>query len=273
MTDTVIAAPLDPPTPVVRKDVRRRKIGVAPFLNAQPLIYGLAPYHDLPALAPNAMAKALKEGSLDVALAPVVASFLNPELPIIPVAAVGSKGAVRTVRILSNGAPQGIKRLFVDDRSQTSVLQSRLTLKKWFGVKDLEVTPVVMGAFKPGQTKPWEAVLQFGDNALVSAPTGMTVTDLGEEWLRYTGKPFVNAVWLARDAQTAEEMKDQLAEAKAEGLKHLDEILAGYHGIWQFKHADAKSYLETNIRYDYGEEEQAGQAEFRKLLKEEGLLE
>lgn len=264
------AAPAAAPQP--KPNARSRKIGVVPFLNAQPLIWGLAENHELFPVAPNSMGQALKEGTLDVALAPVVAGFLNPDLKIVPAGAIGSKGAVRSVRLLVNGAPQSIRRLFVDDRSQTSVLLSRLALKRWFGVKDLEVEPVSMKTFRPVQTKPWEAVLEFGDPALLAAPTGMTVLDLGEEWARYTGKPFVYAVWMARDSQIVQELRGQLEEAKAEGLKHLDEITDQYQGIWQFKRSDAKTYLEKNIDYTYGPEEQAGRAEFQKLLKEEGLI-
>jgi len=268
------AAPVVTETPVApaRKNVRSRKIGVVPFLNAQTLIWGLAQSHQLSQVAPNAMGKALKEGSLDIALAPIAASFLNPELVIVPAGAIGSKGAVKSVRLLVNGAPQSIRRLFVDDRSQTSVLLSRLILKRWFGVKDLEVKPVDMKSFHPGQTKPWEATLEFGDKALIAAPSGMTVLDLGEEWFRYTGQPFVFAVWMARDQEIAGELKEQLEEAKAQGLQHLEEITNQYHGIWQFKRTDAKTYLEKNIDYNYGPAERQGHAEFQRLLKEEGLI-
>ena len=271
MSETA-TAPIETQAPVERKNVTSRKVGVVPFLNAQPLIWGLAENHHLSQVAPNAMAKALQGGSLDIALAPIVASFLNPDLQIIPSGAIGAKGAVKSVRILTNSAPQETRRLLVDDRSQTSVLLSRLILKKWFGVRDLEVKPVDMQSFRPGQTKPWEAVLQFGDNALVNAPSGMGVIDLAEEWHRFTGKPFVFAVWMARDKAVANETKDQLDEAKAEGLKHLEEITTGYQGIWQFKRTDAKAYLEKNIDYAYGEEQKEGQNLFQKLLKEEGLI-
>jgi chorismate dehydratase len=276
MTETTITASVEASSvveaPKPRENVTSRKVGVVPFLNAQPLIWGLAQNHRLSQVAPNAMAKALKEGALDIALAPIVASFLNPDLQIIPSGAIGAKGPVKSVRLLTNGSPQEIRRLFVDDRSQTSVLLSRLILKKWFGVGDFEVKPVDMATFRPGQTKPWEAVLQFGDNALIAGPSGMGVIDLAEEWHRFTGKPFVFAVWMARDKAIAEEMKDQLDEAKAEGLKHLEEITAQYHGLWQFKRADAKAYLEKNIDYTYDSEQQEGQALFQKLLKEEGLI-
>jgi chorismate dehydratase len=278
MTEMTAPAPIESAAPTIveasktRQNVTSRKVGVVPFLNAQPLIWGLAQSHRLSQVAPNAMAQALKDGTLDIALAPVVAGFLNPELEIIPSGAIGAKGPVKSVRILTNGSAQETRRLFVDDRSQTSVLLSRLILKKWFGVKEFEVKPVDMKTFHPGQTKPWESVLQFGDNALVAAPSGMGVIDLAEEWHRFTGKPFVFAVWMARDKAIAHEMKDQLDEAKAEGLKHLEEITAQYQGIWQFKRADAKAYLEKNIDYTYDAEQKEGQALFQKLLKEEGLI-
>jgi chorismate dehydratase len=149
---------------------------------------------------------------------------------------------------------------------------SRLMLKKWFGVKDLKVQSVEMAKFRPNQTKPWEATLQFGDNALISPPTGMTVTDLGEEWFLRTQKPFIHAVWMARDVAIAREIETDLTKAKEEGLKHLDEIVEHYPGIWVFDRPKAKEYLQKNIQYDYGPEELKGQLEFERLLKEEGLI-
>lgn len=145
-------------------------------------------------------------------------------------------------------------------------------LKKWFGVKNLKIQQVEMASFHPNQTKPWEATLQFGDNALISPPTGMTVTDLGEEWLLRTGKPFIHAVWMTRDVAIAREIETDLIKAKEEGLKHLDEIVEHYPGIWVFDRPKAKEYLQKNIRYDYGPEEVKGQLEFERLLKEEGLI-
>lgn len=218
------------------------------------------------------MGSLLEEGRLDVALAPIAAYLLNPKLRIVPIAAIGSKGPVKSVRLLANGPLASIEKLYADGRSQTSVLLARLILKKWYGVKGLSVESVDMGSFKPGQMKPWEAALQFGDNALITAPFGMTVTDLGEEWFNRTQKPFVYAVWMARNVETAREVENDLLAAKQEGLKHFEEIANSYKGIWIFQRSQSKAYLETNISYAYGPEEVKGQLEFQKLLKEEGLI-
>jgi chorismate dehydratase len=266
-----VAEPPAPPTPV-KFTARPMKIGVVPFLNAQPLLWDMKNHHQLFPVAPSSMGKMLKEGRLDVALAPIVVKFLNPELQIVPVGAIGCKGPVKTVRLLANGPLTTVTRLFVDSRSQTSVLLARLILKKWYGVAAPEIRSVDMEKFKPNQTKPWEATLQFGDIALESAPTGMSVLDLGEEWVLRTQKPFVFAVWMARDVAIAREVEMDLLAAKTEGLKHFQRIADDYPGIWVFHRPQAKAYLETNIDFSYTPREVQGQLEFQKLLKEQGLI-
>lgn len=265
------AAPPAPAQPVkfIAKPMR---IGVVPFLNAQPLIWDMKNHHQLFPVAPSEMGTLLKKGQLDVALAPIAVKFLNPELQVIPVAAIGCKGPVKSVRLLSHVSLPEVTKIYADARSQTSVFLARLILKKWYGVKKLDVESVDMTTFKPNQTKPWEASLQFGDIALESAPTGMMVTDLGEEWFLRTQKPFVFAVWMARNVQVAREIEMDLLAAKTEGLKHFQEIVEAYHGIWVFHKPQAKEYLEKNIDYAYTAKEVQGQIEFQKLLKEEGLI-
>ncbi len=263
--------PLAPSAPLVFT-AKPMRIGFFSFLNIQPLIWGLGTHHQLVQSTPNQMGRLLSEGKVDVAIAPIAAYFLNPLLNIVPIAAIGSHGVIKSIRILSHRPLQAIQRLFVDDRSQTSVLMSRLILKKWFGVKDLEVVAVQAETFHPNQTKPWEAVLQFGDMALLSAPTGMTVTDLGEEWYLRTQKPFIHAVWMARSEPIAREIEADLLAAKNEGLKHCEEIANHYKGLWVFHRTMAKEYLEKFVRYHYGPEEVEGQLEFQRLLKEEKLI-
>jgi chorismate dehydratase len=273
-TPTPAAVPAAPPKPAepVKFTAKPMKIGVVPFLNAQPLVWEMKNHHQIFQVPPSEMGALLKEGRLDVALAPIVAYFLNPELKIIPVAAIGSKGPVKSVRLLSHRALQDVETLYTDSKSQTSALLAQVILKKWFGGKTLKVKSVDIDTFRPNTTKPWEATLQIGDAALISPPTGMLVTDLGEEWFRYTQKPFVYATWMARSVPIAREIEMDLLACKNEGLKHFDEIVKGYKGIWVFEQPKLKEYLEKNIHYAYGPEEVKGQLEFQKLLKEQGLI-
>jgi chorismate dehydratase len=266
-----VAAPPAPAVPV-KFIAKPMNIGVAPFLNSQPLIWDMKNHHKLFNVAPAEMVKLLKEGRLDVALAPIVVKFLNPELQVVPVAAIGSKGPVKSVRLLGNAPWRIMQRIYADKRSQTSVLLARLILKKWYGAKDVEVKTVDMETFRVAGIKPWEAVLQFGDIALETPPSGMEVLDLGAEWAMRTQKPFVYAVWLARDVQVARDIEMDLLASKNEGVKHFQEIVDNYHGIWVFHKPQAKEYLEKNIDYAYTPKEVQGQMEFQRLLKEEGFI-
>jgi len=266
------APPAPAPAQPVKFIAKPMNIGVFDFLNIQPLIWDMKNHHKLFKAPPSQMGNLLKLGRLDVAIAPIVSKFLSPELQIVPVAAIGCKGPVKSVRLLSHVPLTDVTRIFADVRSQTSVLLARLILKKWYGVKKVQVEGVDMESFKPNQTKPWEATLQFGDIALESAPTGMLVTDLGEEWFLRTQKPFIFAVWMARNVTVAREIEMDLLAAKTEGLKHFQEIVDNYHGIWLFHRPQAKEYLEKNIDYTYTAKEVQGQLEFEKLLREEGLI-
>lgn len=268
---TATAAPPAPAQPV-KFIARPMNIGVAPFLNSQPLVWDMKNHHKLFNVPPNEMVGLLKSGRLDVALTPIVAKFLHPELQVVPVAAIGSKGAVKSVRLLGHGPWKDIQRIYADSRSQTSVLLARLILKKWYGVKKLEVKSVDMETFHPNQVKTWEGVVQFGDIALESAPTGMSVMDLGAEWQLRTGKPFIYAVWMTASVPVAREIEMDLLASKNEGVKHFQEAVDNYHGIWVFHKPQAKEYLEKNIDYSYTTKEVQGQLEFQKLLKEEGLI-
>src|SRR5256885_1746083 len=78
---------------------------------------------------------------------------------------------------------------------------------------------------------PHEAVLVIGDAALKLAAAG-TYThryDLGEEWKRWTGLPFVFAVWAARRIASPAAVQRghrALLASRAWGLAHLDELAA-----------------------------------------------
>jgi predicted solute-binding protein len=78
------------------------RIGVIPFLNVRPRVRsGEDP--DLGASPPLRLARRLGQGEVDVAIAPLAAHLQRPQWPIVPVAAVASKGPV----LMRPSAPQG----------------------------------------------------------------------------------------------------------------------------------------------------------------------
>ncbi len=248
------------------------RVGVIPFLNVQPLLWGLAESHTLVTLAPSAMGRALEEGGVDVAIAPVAASMLNARLARVDAACVASRGAVQSVRLIHPKPLDTVRLLWADSNSQTSVLLSRLILKRWYGVECPDVRTARLPVFRADKIRPGEACLQIGDAALQTPPVGFMVTDLGEEWFRRTGKSFVFAVWTARDKEIAKAVHGLLSAAKREGVRRFDEIVRGYKSFRAIDHPRLREYLEKNLIFDFGPEEQRGLAEFARLLAEEKIL-
>lgn len=78
---------------------------------------------------------------------------------------------------------------------------------------------------------PHDAVLVIGDPALILAARGTYPHryDLGEAWKRWTGLPFVFAVWAARRGTDPEQVREThaaLLQARGWGLSHLDDLAA-----------------------------------------------
>jgi chorismate dehydratase len=97
-------------------------------------------------------------------------------------------------------------------------------------------------------TLPHEAVLVIGDAALKLAAAGTYPHryDLGEEWKRWTGKPFVFAVWAARrsaDSGAVELGHNALLASRAWGLEHLDELADAAATITKLPVATCREYL------------------------------
>ena len=121
-----------------------------------------------------------------------------------------------------------------------------------------------------GTDEPHDAVLLIGDQAiqaLKSHPRFSHVVDLGSEWVRWMGLPFVFARWAVRTSvPDAEQLTLRLALDEG-----LERGLAGLPGIAQtrrdtgFSEAEVVSYLNGFINR-LGAEEEKAIAEFSRLL-------
>jgi chorismate dehydratase len=78
--------------------------------------------------------------------------------------------------------------------------------------------------------------------------------DLAEEWIRFTGKPFVFAFWAVRRAALAESSGDLAAIFQASrdhGLEpaSMDSIAREWSGRLRLSEGEVRSYLTENIHY------------------------
>lgn len=249
------------PVPGGRQELR---IGAVQYLNTKPLVHGLqATGLDLVYDLPSRLADRLSRGDLDVALIPSIELFRGDGYRIVSDACIGCRGAVMSVKLFFRTAPARVARLAVDEGSRTSATLARILLAERFGVfPDVEILPLDGRA----EDTAADAVLLIGDRAIGSQRGGFQlIWDLGDEWCRWTGLPFVFAVWAARRGVPPESLRrvaPLLQAAREEGRANLAAIASAEapgHGLTV---PQCLSYLRDNLHYHLGPEERLALSRF-----------
>ena len=177
-----------------------------------------------------------------------------------------ARGPVRSILLFYREDPGAIRRVALDTSSRTSVALARILLRERLG-RDPEYVdhPPDLGAM----LETADAALLIGDPALYDT-SGLPRLDLGEEWLRLTGKPFVFAFWAGRPGALEARHVERLQEALLDGLARIPVIAAAYEGGGRA--ALNESYLRESIAFTFGRDEQAGLAEFYRRAHALGLI-
>jgi chorismate dehydratase len=261
----------DVPTPGVPFPPIR--VGAVQYLNTRPLVTGLAA-RDL-ALSydlPSRLADQLRSGSVDVALVPSIEVFRNPEFRVVSDACIGCRGPVMSVKVLFRVPPRRVASLAIDEGSRTSAALARILLAERHGVTP-RVEPLPIGA--SGADTSADAILLIGDRALGPATAGgsfQLVWDLGDEWCRWTGLPFVFAVWAARPGFDSPELVARLEAARDRGRRSLPAIAAAEAASHGLTVTQCLGYLRDNLHYDLGSRELEALRLFRDHAAQLGLL-
>ena len=242
----------------------RLRVGAVQYLNTKPLVHGLAA-HGFPfgVDLPSRLADRLASGQLDVALIPSIELFRGDRYRVVSDACIACRGPVMSVKLFFRTQPGRVARLAVDEGSRTSATLARILLAERFGVRpQVEVLPIGAGL----ADTPADAVLLIGDRAIGSqAGSFQLIWDLGDEWCRWMGLPFVFAVWAARrDVPAAElaRIEPLLALSRDSGRAHLASIAAAEAASHGLTVPQCLSYLRDNLHYCLGRQERRSLAAF-----------
>jgi chorismate dehydratase len=237
------------------------RIGAVQYLNTKPLVYGLATRgigvsYDLP----SRLADQLSAGLLDVALIPSIELFRGNGYRVVSDACIGCRGPVMSVKLYFRTLPGRVARLAVDEGSRTSATLARILLAERHGVvPEVEVLPIGAGL----EATSADAVLLIGDRAIGSQRGAFQlIWDLGDEWCRWTGLPFVFAVWAARPGIDVAGIEPLLAQARDAGRTNLASIAAAEacgHGLTV---PQCLGYLRDNLHYHLGPRERTALVRF-----------
>ncbi len=199
---------------------------------------------------------------------------------LLPGHSISSWGPVKSVLLFSSCPIEELegRKIALTGESATSVNLLKILLREYLQLKDVVCLvsdrPVeeVIGA--------GGAALLIGDRALKAAlenRTGCRIYDLGELWYRFTGLPFVFALWILRRDSAREKgpqirsLLAQLGYARARAFSSLAELADSVPEKAWMGQRGLVDYWRC-MSYDLNEEHLAGLRLFFKLAHKHGLL-
>src|SRR5215510_879215 len=201
------------------------RIGAVGYLNARPLTWALDREPDRWRVrydVPSVCATLLHDGDVDLGLVPSIEYLRSPEYRFVPGVGIGSRGAVASVAMYARRPIAEIGTIALDTSSRTSVALIQVLCRHHFRI---EPTFVPHGPDLAEMMRAADAALLIGDPAFDAdhRALGVEKIDLGEEWTRMTGLPFIYAA-LTRAADAALLIGDPAFDAdhRALGVEKID---------------------------------------------------
>src|SRR5262245_34858286 len=204
------------------------RIGCVKYLNARPLIYGWE--GDVNFDHPSALCDKLAAGKLDVALVSSFEFLRNPIYRIVNGVSISSDGPVYSVVVAHGGEIGQIEEIELDPASETSAnllycllaafgLHCRLIRRntaEWPGATEI----------KTGR----RAQLLIGDQAVrfrQQYANEFSFWDLGDQWQKTVGLPFVYALWLIRpEVGDPRQIANRLRYLRDGNIATLNDLIA-----------------------------------------------
>ena len=261
-------------------------LGVIDYLNVEPLYFRLQerlagkPVRFRRGV-PTELNRALMAGEIDLApISAITAARLADQVAILPDLAIATLGAVKTVLLFSWMAdPRELDdcRIALSDESATSVELVKVLARHFWRIAPRYV---IEPQDLEGMLRRSSAALLIGDDALVESAHRREIRgrgqpyafDLGDEWLKWTGLPFVFALWAVRrdslPALAELDILPALYASKAEGLQHIPEIARAYAPRLGLNVGVLTKYL-YDLRYDLTPADRAGLLAYFSLALED----
>ncbi len=234
---------------------RKIRVGAVNYLNTKPLIYGFEKGEmkdeiDLVVAYPAKIATMLANDEIDVGLVPVALIPKLKEHYIISDYCIGSDGEVGSVCLFSEVPLEKIENVLLDYQSMTSVELLKILIKQHW-----KITPVLIPTSEDYRKdiKGATAGLIIGDRALEQRKISKYIYDLGSEWKKFTGLPFVFAAWVS-NKKLNEFFITAFNKANLTGLQQIDKVISEN----PYNFFDLKKYYSSYINYSLDEKAKKG---------------
>jgi chorismate dehydratase len=275
--------------------VSRLRVAAIRFLNPAPLMWDfdhpplavpLAERYDIESMMPAQCAERLASGAADLGLVPITAFARSSDLRIVPGCAIASKGAIRSLLLIVRASTgrDGVRSIATDTSSRATLAYVQVMARRFWKI------PATFTQHAPdldAMLAACDAALLIGDPALLALEdraarqqrTGeeLLYLDLGEEWHRLTGLPWISALWGVREesirsAPVRDQLVSDLLGSRDAGLAHIDDLADEWAMHIALPRATIYTYLSQNIHYILDDECLEGLRRFYALAAASDVL-
>jgi len=236
------------------------RVAAVSYANTIPFLHGLAmpmlrDRVDVHVVPPADCAAMLVRGEVEIALCPVGAfpTLVNPR--ILTDYCIGCDGPVRTVSIFSKKPLRELDCVVLSPESRTSNLLVQVLEREFWkiGLKFLSEAPEI----SPDRI----GHLHIGDKCFAMEDLYRYQTDLGAEWKRATGLPFVFACWTSL-GEIDVNFESVLNQAFRAGVDDIDRLIHGKaHDAMELR-----TYLKKHISFHFTDDKRKALDHFLILL-------
>ena len=249
----------------------RTRVGKIPYLNSEPFYYRMVRDDiELIPLVPSDLSRAAEAGEIDAGPVPIVDCFrLEDRFTQLGQFCIATLNKSRSILLYSKRPIHDLGEATIGITGETStsrrLLQVLLTYR-------FEIEPKEYVTLKDES----DAFLLIGDDALrrrYGVPGYPYRYDLGEEWNKWTGMPFVFALWVVDKDMPQKRMtylENVLYTCVDEGLEHMAQIGQRREDV----RMSGKEIIEyyQGFRYWAGVGELKAIAKFREYLTSLGVI-
>jgi chorismate dehydratase len=247
------------------------RVGIISYTNVLPFLYGLNKLKNIKLIDeyPSRLVPAFMSDEYDLVLLPTGALNKTKEAKIVSSYCIGADGEVASVCLYSNKPIESLKKIYLDYQSATSVRLFKILAKKYFKKEFIYLSTTDDSYIENIEED--SGILVIGDRTFGLGNRYIYVYDLSELWKRFTGLPFVFAVWVTKEELT-QGFVNEFDKALREGVDNIEKTIMHFKGKKDTEEYNfLLDYLKNKISYQLDDKKKESINLFLNYLEELGL--
>lgn len=244
------------------------RVALVSYFNTRPFTDGLQHWFgedelSLSEVPPSECAAQLKAGLCDMALMPVGALSDFDGISIMKDHCLGADGKVDSVFLFSHVPVREATSLVLDPHSRSSNGLAAVLMREYW---EREIPVIFPTGERFSQIEGSVCGVAIGDKAFALKDQYPFVYDLAEIWKRYSGLPFVFAVWAYRPDALNEGMMQRVRMALEWGRTHREKSARKWAEHYGYTTDDAVNYITNSISYEFDSAKHEAMKKYFHLL-------